>query len=70
MTELEWTPDDSLAVATTHSPAGSAYRGHPDCTWPLCSMDGNPDRCYGWHCYRCGGPSNMQGDCLNCGPPS
>lgn len=56
------------AVAVVASPAGSAYRGKKGCKNITCTRDGNPDRCYGWHCAVCDGPSNCQGDCSNCSP--
>lgn len=59
-------PDLSMAVATCNSPAGAAYRGKPGCKSPLCTQDGNPDRCYGWHCLYCDGTSNCQGNCVRC----
>jgi hypothetical protein len=52
------------AVAIVQAPGGrNAYRGEPGCTNVTCTRDGNPDRCYGWHCGYCHGPSNCQGDC-------
>ena len=53
-------------VATVVSPAGAAYRGKAGCHDPRCSSDGHPDRCYGWHCLICDGPSNCQGNCSAC----
>lgn len=56
------------AVRIAASPRGAAYRGKAGCTNVTCTRDGNPDRCYGWHCIECDGPSNAQGDCANCQP--
>lgn len=58
------------AIAVARSPAGAAYRGRVGCKDPLCSTDGHPDRCYGWHCVFCHGRSNMQGDCGNLDCPA
>jgi hypothetical protein len=52
-------------VAYAMSAAGGSYRGKVGCQYALCTRDGNPDRCYGWHCILCDGPSNCQGDCSN-----
>lgn len=60
--------DPHRPVATVRSPGGVAYRGKAGCKNILCSRDGNPDRCYGWHCLICDGPSNCQGDCSRCNP--
>lgn len=58
-------------AAYAMSPAGGSYRGKAGCKYFRCTQDGNPDRCYGWHCILCDGPSNCQGDCsnLNCPHP-
>lgn len=53
------------AVALVASPTGWAYRGRAGCRDVRCTQDGNPDRCYGWHCCYCNGPSNSQADCTN-----
>lgn len=53
------------AVSVAKSSVGVAYRGKAGCKNWLCTMDGNPDRCYGWHCVWCDGPSNCQADCSN-----
>jgi hypothetical protein len=58
--------DPHRPVATAVSPAGASYRGKAGCQNITCTRDGNPDRCYGWHCLICDGPSNCQGDCSNC----
>jgi len=62
MSERARVPDE--AVASVVAPNGrGAYRGKAGCKDVLCTQDGNPDRCYGWHCIHCDGPSNCQGDC-------
>jgi hypothetical protein len=38
-----------------------AYRGKAGCQDPGCTRDGNPARCYGWHCSRCDEPCSMMG---------
>jgi hypothetical protein len=51
-----WVSGDLLAV-----------RGWPGCTNVTCTrknvgLDPNdPGECYGWHCPRCGSPTNAQG---------
>lgn len=60
------TEPDALAVAVAVSPAGSAYRGQVGCKSPRCTQDGHPDRCYGWHCSTCHGPSDAQAGCRSC----
>lgn len=59
------TDDPHRPVAMATSPAGASYRGKAGCRDVLCSTDGNPDRCYGWHCFYCDGRSNCQGNCAN-----
>jgi hypothetical protein len=57
-------PVPDSAVAVVRAPGGrAAYRGKAGCRNMLCTSDGNPDRCYGWHCLHCDGPSNVQGYC-------
>ena len=58
-------PPEAVAVASRTDGAW-AYRGKAGCKSWACTQDGNPDRCYGWHCGRCHGPSNCQADCVAC----
>lgn len=38
-----------------------AYRGKVGCTDPRCTRDGNPTRCFGWHCPKCHESCSIQG---------
>lgn len=58
--------DPHRPVATVTGPDGVAYRGKFGCTDLMCTRDGNPDRCFGWHCLVCDGRSNMMGQCVAC----
>ncbi len=41
----------------------AAYQGKEGCTNPGCTRIGN--RCMGWHCSHCDGPSNIMAHCRN-----
>jgi hypothetical protein len=57
--------DRPVAFVFTGGHHGAAYRGKAGCRDIRCTQDGNPDRCYGWHCVYCDAVSNCQGDCTN-----
>ena len=44
-------PEEAVAFVSAPENHG-AYRGKAGCRNAMCTQDGNPDRCYGWHCIH------------------